>query len=210
VVERAHDLELLSQSVGTEPVGDLEPRRVVGEREVVVAEVACLGGHRLDGVAAVGPVRVRVQVTFQPRAQRFAVIGTRLREIVEQLGEVLRRLTVERLDDDPGRLLAYSGDVGEPAALGKAAQLVVGNARHLARGLAESLLPVRRRAAAHQQLRNPLERLDRGHANDGTLNTRWPTTRDRTGRKTPAGASTGGRWSRSCSCATSADLTATR
>ena len=39
-VDRGDDLELLAQPLGAEPVGDREPRRVVGERDVVVTQIA--------------------------------------------------------------------------------------------------------------------------------------------------------------------------
>ena len=58
-VELLDDFELLAQPVGRQAVRDLEPGRMVGEREVLVAEVARLAGHGRDRVAAVGPVGVR-------------------------------------------------------------------------------------------------------------------------------------------------------
>ena len=139
VVERVHDLELLAQTVGREPVGDLEARRVVGEREVLVPEVAGLAGHRRDRVAAVGPVGVGVQIALQLRAQRLARVGAGLGHLVEQLLEVGRRIAVERLDDHRRGLLADPGDVGEPPVVHEAAELVVGDQRHFARGTAKGL-----------------------------------------------------------------------
>ena len=78
LVELGDDVELLEQPLARQPVGDREAGRVVGEREVLVAEVARLLGHRADRVAAVGPVGVAVQVAAQLRAQRFAVVGAGL------------------------------------------------------------------------------------------------------------------------------------
>ncbi len=49
---------------------DLQAGRVIGEREVLVPEVAGLLGHGANRVAAVGPVGVHVQVALELRAQR--------------------------------------------------------------------------------------------------------------------------------------------
>ena len=140
VVERVHDFELLAQTVGREPVGDLQAGRVVGEREILVPEVAGLPGHRRDRVAAVRPVRVRVQVALQVRAQRLPRVGAGLGHLVEQLLEVRRCIAVERLDDHRRSLRADPGDVGEPPVGHEAAQLVVGDQRHFARGVPKGLL----------------------------------------------------------------------
>ena len=66
---------------------------MVGEREVLVTEVARLLGHGADRVAAVGPVGVTVQVAAQLRAQRLAFVGAGLRRVLEQL---LRDTTASR------------------------------------------------------------------------------------------------------------------
>ena len=79
LVELGDDVELLAQPLRRQPVGDRQPRRVVGERDVLVAEVARGQRHLLDRRAAVGPVRVRVQVAAQRRPQRRAAGGHRRR-----------------------------------------------------------------------------------------------------------------------------------
>ena len=61
-------VELLGQPGRAEPVGDLQPRRVVGERDVLVAQLDRGHHHLLDRRPAVGPVRVGVQVAAQGRA----------------------------------------------------------------------------------------------------------------------------------------------
>ena len=74
-----HVGELLAQALGAEAVGDREPRRVVGEHHVLVAERDRRAGHRLDGGAAVAPAAVQVQVAAQRvavHARRRRVIGT--------------------------------------------------------------------------------------------------------------------------------------
>ena len=142
---------------------------MVGEREVLVPEVARLAGHRRDRVAAVGPVGVRVQIALELRAQRLARVGAGLGHVAQQLLEVLRRLAAQRFGDHRRGLLADAGNVGEPAGVGEALQLVVGDERDLARGAPERLHAIRRLAPAHQQLGDALERLDRRHAREGTL-----------------------------------------
>ena len=65
LVDRLDHPELPGQPGHREPVGDREPRRVVGEHEVVVAELDRGERHLLDRGATVGPVTVRVQVAAQ-------------------------------------------------------------------------------------------------------------------------------------------------
>ena len=77
LVDRVDDAELPGQPLGAQPVGDRQPRRVVGEHEVVVAELDRGERHLLDRRAAVGPVRVRVQVAAQRGAQLGAARGQR-------------------------------------------------------------------------------------------------------------------------------------
>ena len=71
-VDGVDHVELPGQPGGAEPVGDLQPGRVVGERHVLVADLHGGHHHLLDRRAAVGPVRVRVQVAAQPRAELLA------------------------------------------------------------------------------------------------------------------------------------------
>ena len=72
LVDRVDDPELPGQPLGAQAVGDGEPRRVVGEHEVVVAELDRGERHLLDRRAAVGPVGVRVQVAAQRGPQLVA------------------------------------------------------------------------------------------------------------------------------------------
>ena len=72
LVERLDLVELLEQPLAVEAVGDGEPRRVVGDHEVLVAERLRGAGHRLGGRAAVAPERVAVAVALRapPAARR--------------------------------------------------------------------------------------------------------------------------------------------
>ena len=72
LVEPGHDVELVLEPLAGQAVGDGEPRRVVGEHDVLVAQRLGRPGHLLDVRAAVGPVAVRVAVALQRRAQRLA------------------------------------------------------------------------------------------------------------------------------------------
>ena len=74
VVDRVDHAELPGQPLGAQPVGDPQPRRVVGQHQVVVAELDRGEGHLLDRRPAVGPVGVGVQVAPQ---QRRAARGRR-------------------------------------------------------------------------------------------------------------------------------------
>ena len=105
------DVELFAQPFGRQSVRDLQPRRVIGEREVVVPEVADLLGHRANRVAAVRPVGVHVQVALQLRAQRFAGLGARVSDVAQQLLQVRRRLAGQRFGDDGRGLVAHARDV---------------------------------------------------------------------------------------------------
>ena len=77
LVELGHDVELAQQPLRRQAVGDGQPRRVVGQHEVVVAEVAGGPGHLVDRAAAVGPVAVRVQVAAQRGPQVRTALGHR-------------------------------------------------------------------------------------------------------------------------------------
>ena len=75
LVEHGDDADLLNQPLAVEAVGDGQPRRVVGEHDVLVAEGDRRSRHRLDRRSAVAPRRVgvavaaeRIQVALRPRA----------------------------------------------------------------------------------------------------------------------------------------------
>jgi hypothetical protein len=65
LVQLGDDVELFSQPVGGQAVRDRQPRRVIGQREVFVAERARFFGHRANRIAAVRPVGVHVEITFE-------------------------------------------------------------------------------------------------------------------------------------------------
>ena len=148
-----------------QPVRDLQPGRVIGEREVLVPERARLLGHRADRVAAVGPVGVHVQVALELRAQRLA----RRRCPASPRARAASRGTSASPRRAPRRSPPRSCRrcPGDPAAGPSSARNCSSDSGHagdLARGPAERLLAVRRRAAPHQQVGDALECLDGRHA----------------------------------------------
>ena len=130
VVQRLDHLELAHQPFGVEAVGDGEARAVVGERQVLVAELGGGLGHLGDGAAAVGPVRMAVAVPPQQRraARRPRPVSVGVRLLLE-VHEVGGRLARHRLGDDPGRGVAHAGEVGEPARRGALGQHARGRSR---------------------------------------------------------------------------------
>ena len=102
---------------GAQAVRDREPRRVVGEREVLVAErrAPCAAIARIV-CAAVGPVGVHVQVAAQRGADaRRRRRGPARRRPRSSLREVRRRLAGERLGDHRGRSCRRRREVAQPA-----------------------------------------------------------------------------------------------
>ena len=164
VVQLRDDVELLAQTLGRESVRDLQAGRVVGEREVVVPDVADALGHGADRVAAVGPVGVHVQVAAQRAPDRIARIGAGLDRVLFERREVRGRPPRERLRDDGRGLLADVLEIAQPPDRGEAPELVLGDVAHRDRGAAEGLHPVARLAAAFEQRRDPIQRLGRIHA----------------------------------------------
>ncbi len=122
-VDRRDQLELLAQPSRREPVGHLEPGRVVGQRQVVVPELDRRHRHLLDRAAAVAPGRVRVQVTAQRRPHRLPA-GRQRPGVLLQTGEVRRGRTVQRLAHDGRGLGPDAGDRGE-RAVGRPAPYLV-------------------------------------------------------------------------------------
>ena len=130
LVDRVDDAELAGQPLDAQPVGDREPRRVVGEHQVLVAELDRGERHLLDRRAAVGPVGVRVQVAAQPGPQLLAALDERPAVLRLELGQPLRQHAADRGADHlggarrrcrPGRSACPAstrlGDlVGRPAA----------------------------------------------------------------------------------------------
>ena len=142
------------------PWATREPGRVVGEDEVLVAELDRGERHLLDGRAAVGPVRVGVQVATErgpqlpaARRQRPDVGGLELRQ---PLGD----LPAHRSRDHLPRARADAGQLGE-AVLGHQSGDLVGRQRQDRRGgLAEGLHLEGVLAAPLQQEGDPSERGD--------------------------------------------------
>jgi hypothetical protein len=64
-VQPADELELRTEQLSGQAGGHGQPRRVVGERDPLVADSAGRLGHLLGRAAAVRPVRVRMAVPAQ-------------------------------------------------------------------------------------------------------------------------------------------------
>ena len=119
-LSRATTLELRLETLGVETVRDRERRRVVGEREVLVAELGRLAGHLLDGGPTVGPVGVQVEVALERGADRRAGTGVG-RGLGLEARQVLGHLAGERLVDRPGRCSSRCRE-GRPGAPGRRAR----------------------------------------------------------------------------------------
>ena len=131
-------VELGAQPVGGEPVGDGEPRRVVGDDEVVVAEVDRGLDHLGERGAAVGGVGVRMTVAAQGLAQRDGGLVERGVLGGAQASKVDGLLAGERLLDAARRHLP---DTFQPDELARPGQL---------RQLLDGLLPQHRRRPAER------------------------------------------------------------
>ena len=152
--------ELARQPLGAQPVGHPQPWAVVGEHEVVVAQLHGRHRHLLQRRAAVGPVGVGVQVAAQPGAQLLAARGQRAGGRLEP-DQALGDDPVARVGDDRGGARADAGQLGERAVGGATAYLVLGQRQDRARGLAEGLDPAGLLALALHQERDPAQGGDR-------------------------------------------------
>ena len=99
-VELGDDLELLAQPLGAEPVRNLQRRRVVGERHVLMTEIAACRGHQSMGDRRrTSPSEV--QVALQRGADRRPGPSSGAASGLET-GEILGHLAGEGLHDHPG------------------------------------------------------------------------------------------------------------
>ena len=72
------DLELLAEPLRRQAVRNPQPRRMIGECEVLVAERTCRIDHEVDGGQSVRPVAVGVEVPAE-QAQGGGVLTPRAR-----------------------------------------------------------------------------------------------------------------------------------
>ena len=115
-----------AQPVGGQPPGHRQPGRVVGQHQVLVAELDRGQRHLLDRRAAVGPVRVGVAVAAQRGAQRRG-LGVQVAALGgHQPAQVDRLLAGQRLRHAAGRHVTDAGQLGERAVAGPVGQLVAG------------------------------------------------------------------------------------
>ena len=155
LVDRVDHVELLGEPRRGQPVGDGQPRRVVGQHEVLVAELHRGHRHLLDRRAAVGPVRVRVQVAAQRGAQLLAAGGERPRAspparrgTPAPRRPAPRRSRASVASPMPGRSRSVPARAPRPSSSGGAAGR--------GRGAAEGLDPVGRRS--RRSSRNAIRR----------------------------------------------------
>src|SRR5690606_29485497 len=164
LVEFGDDVELAAQPVGGQAVGDLEPRRVVGQGEVLVAEGPRRLGHLPDRRAAVRPVAVGVQVAFQRGAQGGRGLLQWLPFGRLQAPQVDGGLAAQRLLDHQGGDLPDPGKRGQRAVADAVGQLAGGRPLDDVGGVAERPHPVGRLVGALQQEGDPAQRFDGLHA----------------------------------------------
>ena len=157
-------VELLAQPLGGQAVGDREPRRVIGQDHVLVAEILRGAGHRLDRCAAVGPDRVGVAVALERSADLAALADRDARSSPRAAGRYAGRLAVERLRDRrpvlspmPGSSLSRPRRASVRSSSGSVARTV-------SAALRNALAFTRRRQIAVQQVRDAFERLHRIHS----------------------------------------------
>ena len=113
VVDRLDDAELAGQPLGAEAVGHREARRVVGEHEVLVAELDRGERHLLDRRPAVGPVGVGVQVAAQLRPQLASARDERAGVLLLELRQPLGYDAAHGVGDHLGSARADAGQLGE-------------------------------------------------------------------------------------------------
>ena len=152
-----------AQPLGGEAVGDRQPRRVVGERQVVVAEAAGGLDHLLDRRAAVGPVGVGVQVALDGGADRLAALGQRPLALLAQVGELLRDLARRGLHHDRRRRRADTRDLLQGLVRDPAFELALGQVGQRPRCLAIRLDPTRVLPTALLPVGDLRKRLDPVH-----------------------------------------------
>jgi hypothetical protein len=160
LVQAGDDVELLLQPLGGQAVGDGEPRRVVGQRHVLVAQRHGGLGHLADRAAAVGPVGVHVQVPAQRGPERGDVVGHRGRlggGLLERR-EVVGHLALVCLHDDGRRLRPDALEVLERVRADLEVELLVGEPVDDCGGRAERRHPVTGLAGALQEEGDPPER----------------------------------------------------
>ena len=123
VVDGGDAVELLAQPVRGQPVGHRQPGRVVGQHQVLVAQLDRGQRHLLDRRAAVGPVRVAVAVAAQRLRSAAAAPSRSVPSSGDQAAQVDRLLAGQRLGDAAGGDLADPGQLGQRAGGGPRGQL---------------------------------------------------------------------------------------
>jgi sugar diacid utilization regulator len=172
VVESPHDLKLLSESFGREPTRDGQTRRVVSQRDVVVAEVARGPRHLLDGRAAVAPVGMCVQITTKRRAKLGPSARDGTAGAVLERDEITHRLTGDRLGDDGRGDRADAAQLAEGAVVEPTPELAFGQTGQCRGGPPERLNAIGRLEPALEKKGDAVERIHRAarrHVHGPTL-----------------------------------------
>ena len=156
-VELGDVAELRAEPLRGQPVGDRQPRRVVGEHEVLVAELEGRLDHLLDRRAAVGPVRVGVAVAAQRGAQLGGGVGEHAALGGLQAAQVVRLLAGERLGDAARRHVPDPAQPAQLTGLRERGQLVGVAATQGGGGAAEGTDPVGGLVGPLEQERDPAQ-----------------------------------------------------
>jgi hypothetical protein len=164
LVHTGDDLELAAQVVGAQPMGDREPRAVVGQGQVLVPQRSGRGRHLVDRAAAVGPVRMAVAVPAQRLEQGPDGTGGNDGDAFFESLQVPGHGPRERFVDHRRCALADAWEGLQAALLGQAGELarLLGVDRR--RGAAEGLHLVGLGALRLKQVGDAPQRLGRSHA----------------------------------------------
>ena len=182
LVELTHHVQLASQPLGGEPVGDGEPWRVVAQHHPLVPQVARRPRHLRDRRAAVRPVRVGVAVTLERRPQGGACAGRDVSWLPGQrldLGQIGRYVAALRLEHDAGGGRPHPLEVLQRARGQPGLQLTGGQLVDRRCGRPKGPHPVRRLVRPLEDVRHPPQRLDSRARHPIRIAARRPTRRCR-------------------------------
>ena len=168
LVQVATEAHLLPQPLRAQAAGHLEPRRVVGDRAVLMAQRPRGDHHLLDRAAAVGPGGMAVQITPHRGPHGLPALGER-HLLVPQLLQVARDLPGQRLGDHGRRLRADAGHLAPGLLLGVLLPLLGAHRGDRVRRRPVRAYPEGVRPRPLQQEADLAQRLDRAHGRSAAL-----------------------------------------